>query len=313
MLSVRCGRNGKADKNARGTLDTRSLIYFIAVAEEQNIGRAALRLPITQPALTRRIHALEDEVGTPLFTRTPAGMKITPAGVTLLRHARAIQAELTQAKRNVKQADYRERQPFDVAVYGSAIFNVVPQLLGEFSKRNPGVELRLHHVRKDQQIALLREGRILIAFDRFLPQEPDLAYELVCREHLCVAMREDHPLAAREVLSIGDLDGELCIDANFDSEIASKLAQFFGSSPLVSHHADDVLTCLILVSCGLGISFAPVSIRSLGIPNVVFRPCLEALEVPFNLLCMYRKGDDSALVQDMLEVVKEFRAAQGET
>ncbi|MFT3960308.1 LysR family transcriptional regulator [Propionivibrio sp.] len=293
-------------------MDTRSLVYFIAVAEEQHIGRAASRLHITQPALTRRVHALEDEVGMPLFTRTPTGMKITPAGIALLQHARAVQAELAQAKLAVKQMGRKERQSFNVGVYGSAIFNVVPRILGEFSRKNPHVELRLHHVRKDQQIELLRQGKVQIAFDRFLPQEPDFAYELVHREHLCVALHEDHPLAAREIINIGDLDGELCIDANFDSEIASKLAQFFGSSPQVNHHADDVLSCLALVSCGLGISFAPVSIRSLGIPNVVYRPCLEASEIPFNLLCMYRKGDCSALIQDMLETISEFRSAQGD-
>jgi DNA-binding transcriptional LysR family regulator len=183
--------------------------------------------------------------------------------------------------------------------------------LGEFSRRNPGVGLRLHHVRKDRQIALLREGGIQVAFDRFLPQEPDFAYEPVHREPLCVALHKDHPLAAREAIDIADLDGEPCIGGNLDRDMASKVTQFFGVSPRFSHRADDVLSCLALVSCGLGITFAPLSMRSLGIPNVVYRPFLKTPEIPFTLLCMYRKGDRSPLVREMLETVRAFRSAQG--
>ena len=79
-------------------METRSLLYFIAVAEEKNIGRAAARLHITQPALTRQIQSLEDELDLPLFTRTVAGMDLTPSGVALLQHARNIRSELELAK-----------------------------------------------------------------------------------------------------------------------------------------------------------------------------------------------------------------------
>ncbi|GHU26159.1 LysR family transcriptional regulator [Betaproteobacteria bacterium] len=291
-------------------METRSLNYFIAVAEEKNIGRAASRLHITQPALTRQIHALEDEVGVPLFTRTTTGMEITPAGTALLRHARTIQIELEQAKLNAKQAACQERVPFDIGVYGSAIFDAIPRILGEFSKRNPNVELRLHNVRKDQQVVLLRQGKIQIAFDRFLPQEPDFAYELVQSDRLHVALHRDHPLAAREIIDINELAGEPRVGASLDSEMVSKLAQIYGGSPTpVSHRADNILTALVLVSCGLALTFAPPSIH---MPNVVYRPCSESPKFPFNLLCMYRKDDQSMLIRQMLETIRAFRAAQGD-
>lgn len=291
-------------------MDTRSLIYFIAVAEEKNIGRAASRLHITQPALTRRIHLLEDEMGAPLFTRTPAGMEITPAGTTLLRHARTIQTALVQSKHDVKHADQQERQPFDIGVFGSAIFDVVPRVLGEFSKRNPHVELRLHNVRKDQQIALLRQGKIQIAFDRFLPKEPDFAYELVHSEQFHVALHKDHPLAAREIIEFEELRGEPCVGSSLDPEMESALSRVYGPQPPKHHRADNVLTALVLVSCGLAITFAPPSIH---MPNVVYRRCSGNPKLPFDLLCMYRKDDESALIQEMLETIRAFRAAQDNT
>ncbi len=288
-------------------METRSLLYFIAVAEEKNIGRAALRLHITQPALTRQIQSLEDEVGVPLFTRTVSGMEITPAGSALLLHARTIQAELAQAKLHVKHAEQKVRQPFDIGVYGSAIFNIVPQLLGEFSKRNPHAELRLHNVRKDRQIAMLRQGALQIAFDRYLPREADLAYERVHREQLCVALHKDHPLAAKEVIDIDDLADEPRVGAASDIEMESKLSQVFGFMPRVTHRADDVLTSLTLVSCGLCITFAPHSLQAINMPNVVYRPCRGAPPIPFDLMCMYRKDDRSELLQEMLATVRGFR------
>lgn len=288
-------------------MDTRSLIYFIAVAEEKNIGRAASRLHITQPALTRRIHALEDEMGVPLFTRTATGMEITPGGTALLKRARTIQVELAQSKHDVRNAKHQERVPFDIGVFGSAIFDVVPRVLGEFAKNNPDIELRLHNVRKDQQIALLRQGRIQIVFDRFLQQEPDFSYELVHREQTCVALHKDHPLARRKTVDYRDLAGQPCIGSSVDTEMESTLSRIYGTSFLMRHRADNVLTALVLVSCGLAITFAPPSIH---MPNVVYRRCSGIPQIPFDLLCMYRKDDGSTVIQKMLETIRAFRMTQ---
>jgi DNA-binding transcriptional LysR family regulator len=289
-------------------VDTRSLLYFIAVAEEKNVGRAASRMHITQPALTRQIRSLEDEVGVPLFVRTASGMEITAAGTALLRHARAIQAELTQAKQNAR-AEYEERQPFGVGVFGSAVFGVIPRILAGFSENHPRVELCLHHVRKDQQLSLLRQGEIRIAFDRFLPREADMAYEIVYRDYLMAALHKDHPLAAKKTIDIGELSGEMRVGSSYDAGIESKLSQVFGTpTSRVAHRADSVLTALALVSAGLCVSFAPPAMQAVGMPNVVFRPC-SGVKIPFDVVCMYRKDDRSAPLAGMLETVRAFRAA----
>ena len=291
-------------------VDTRSLLYFIAVAEQQGICQAAARLHITQPALTRQIHALEDEIGVPLFTRSASGMEITPAGTALLQHARKIRAELAQARISALRAGDEQRRQLDIGVYGSAIFDVVPRILSLFATAHPNVELRLHHTRKDQQIELLRRGKTLIAFDRHLPQAPDLACELVCREHLqYVALHKDHVLAKRELIDLGELADEPCIGATSEDVLATKLAQAYGAAPYFNHCADDLLSALALVGCGLGISFVPPSLLTLQIANVVFRPYSGGPKVPFNVQCIYRKDEQSPLLHAMLETVREFRSA----
>ena len=291
-------------------MDTRSLLYFIAVAEQRGIGQAAARLHITQPALTRQIHSLEEELGVTLFTRTASGMEITPAGTALLAHARTIRAELAQAKKNTRYAGEEQRQQLDIGVFGSAVFDVVPRILSLFAKSHPDVEFRLHNTRKDQQIELLRQGKTLIAFDRYIPQEPDLACELVYREHLYVALHKDHPLASRKVIEKSDLLDEPQIGANFENAFASTLAQAYGHAPKISHRADEMFSALALVSCGLGISFAPPSLQALKIPNVVYRPYAESSRIPFDVQCMHRKNEQSPLLHALLETVRAFRSEQ---
>lgn len=291
-------------------MDTRSLLYFIAVAEKRSIGQAATCLHITQPALTRQIHSLEEEIGVALFTRSASGMEITAAGTALLQHARTIRAELAQAKTNARHAGNEGVQQLDIGVYGSAIFDVVPRVLSQFAQTHPNVEFRLHNAHKARQTELLRHGKTLIAFDRYLPNEPDLACELVCREYLVyVALHKDHPLATREVIEMNELIDEAQIGANSEVALASGLSQAYGFAPRISHRADDALSVLALVGCGFGISFVPPSLRAMQIPNVVYRPYTGGPKVPFDVQCMYRKDEQSPLLHAMLETIRAFRSA----
>lgn len=285
-------------------------MYFIAVAEERNIGRAATRLHITQPALTRQIHSLEEEIGEALFVRTTSGMEITAAGAALLSHARTIKTELSRAKQAAQQAARLAHQDLHIGVYGSAIFSIIPQVLKRFAAAHPRVDFVLHNARKDQQVELLRQGKILVAFDRFPLQEPDLAYETVYRETLQVAMHKDHPLSALAVIHKEDLEGETRVGANFDHSMAEGMSRAHGMRDTVRHRADDMLTTLALVSLGFGVTFAPPSIHALQIPDVVFRPYASGPNIPFDVQCIYRHGDSSPLLQAMLATVRAYCAEQ---
>lgn len=291
-------------------LETRSLLYFIAVAEEKNIGRAAARLHISQPALTRQIQSLEDEIGVPLFTRKGPGMAITPPGMALLEHARTIRTELAQAKTTVQHANSQQFHWLDVGVCGVAICTLMPQILARFSEAYPNIELRLHSANKEQLVEFLQQGRVQIIFDRYLPQEPGMTVEPALRECLThVAMHKDHPRAAQDSIKMVDLAEEPHIGPNTDRSIAEGLTKLSGFQPKVDHRADDMLSVLELVGSGLGVSFVPPSVLTLQIPNVVYRPLTEKQATPFDLQCMYRNNDQSSVLLAMLETVRAFRAA----
>lgn len=290
-------------------METRSLLYFIAVAEEKNIGRAAARLHITQPALTRQIQALEEDVGVTLFIRTATGVEVTPPGMALLEHARTIRTELAQAKTTAQHADNQQFHWLDVGVCGVAICTLIPQILTRFSEKHPNIEVRLHSANKEQLVEFLRQGRVQIVFDRYLPQEPGMTVEPVLHESLThVALHKDHPRAAQDSIRMGDLAEDPHIGPNSDRSIAETMEKVFGAQSRVDHRADDMLSALALVGSGLGITFVPPSVLSLQIPNVVYRPVTEGQEIPFDLQCMYRINDRSSVLLAMLETVRIFRS-----
>ena len=291
-------------------LETRSLLYFIAVAEEKNIGRAAARLHITQPALTRQIQALEEDVGVTLLIRTATGVEVTPPGMALLEHARTIRTELAQAKTTAQHADNQQFHWLDVGVCGVAICTLIPQILARFSEAYPNIELRLHSANKEQLVEFLRQGRVQIVFDRYLPQEPGMIVETVWHECLSyVALHKDHPRAAQDSIKMVDLADDPRIGPNTDRSIAEGLTKLFGFQPRVAHRADDMLSALALVGSGLGGTFVPPSVLSLQIPNVVYRPVTEGQEIPFDLQCLYRTCDRSPVLLAMLETVRTLRSA----
>ena len=288
-------------------METRSLLYFIAVAEEKNIGRAAARLHITQPALTRQIQSLEDELDLPLFTRTVAGMDLTPSGVALLQHARNIRSELELAKQDALRARSEEPPRLDIGVYGSATLTIIPKLLNLFSESFPEIELALHNAPKAQQIESLRYGKIQILFDRLLPEEPGLIQEVVCQEPLYLALPQNHRLAQRESIEQHELQGEIFMCSN-DRKFDAKLTQMLGFEPKIGRRVDELLTALALVSSGFGVIFAPASSLSLQIPNVVYRPLADAPGMSLSLQCMYRENDPSPQLQLILDIIRAFRA-----
>ena len=292
-------------------MESRTLKNFIIAAEEKNLRRAATRLNITQPTLSRQIQALEEEIGATLFTRTPNGMEITPAGESLLHHAKNIKIEIELAKKDVLIAGKNTAPRLDIGVHGSAMFNIIPEILELFSKHHPEVEFVLHTARKEQQIDALRHGRILIAFERFLNEEADIACEEVISEPMLLAMHKDHPLANQQLIDLRTLSEELFIGGEESSD-DEQFFHHYGFRRRVEKKVNDLISGLNLVGCGYGLFFAPPSMQALHIRNVIYRPFPEGARKIFRLDCIYCKNENSPLLHAMLEVVRQYRAAHNE-
>jgi LysR family transcriptional regulator, benzoate and cis,cis-muconate-responsive activator of ben and cat genes len=296
-------------------MDIRQLKYFIAVAEERHMGRAAERLHLSQPPLTRQIQSLERELAVQLFIRTARGVELTEAGEALLQDARAIRLLCEQAGVRAQRAGKGEVGTLDVGVFGSSVLNVIPRLLSRFSEAHPDVNIVLHNAHKRLQIEALRQRRILIAFDRFMPDQPDLTMETVAEELLLVALHVRHPLAASARIGMNSLRHEaLMLPAGVDSHIGSKLLHLckaHGFEPQVVAGGGDVITTVAMIASGAGtaVSLIPGSMAALQMPNVVYRPLVARGKASVELHCLYRTDERSPLLLSLLETVRAYRRA----
>lgn len=295
-------------------MDLRSMRYFLAVAEERNFRRAAERLHMAQPPLSRQIQSLEDEIGAPLFVRTTKGVELTEAGETLLQEVPNLLALAERAQERTRLAGQGLTGILDVGLFGSGVLNVIPRMLAQFHQRRPEVKIVLHNLTKAEQLQALRERRIAVGFNRLVPHEPDLVIETVLREPLVAALHESHPLAARQQIRLVDLnDVPLILYPNIPMRgLAQEISDAFRRHKLklrVEQDVEDVLTAVALVASGFGVAITTQSATSLRLPGVVFRDVVPGELRHVELNCLYRRGDASPVLAAFLEVVHGFARA----
>jgi DNA-binding transcriptional LysR family regulator len=290
-------------------MDFRQLSYFVAVAEERHLGRAAERLHLSQPPLTRHIKALESDLGVRLFIRTPRGMVLTEAGETLLNDARAILGMLRSAADRAQRSGSGQTGRLDVGLYGSATFGVVPQVLSRFKHEHPDVDVTLHYAQTPAQILALRQGRVLIVFERLLPKEADIEVELVAREPLMLAVSERHRLAKQKSVDIGSLRHETLRIGTAPAEAATavELCRRHGFEPHFAPVASDVIMATLLASIGSDVALVPWSITHVQFPGVAYLPLKPRTGAFMDLHCFYLRNERSPLCAAMLETVRSFR------
>ncbi len=290
-------------------MDLKQMRQFLAVAEERHIGRAAERLHMAQPPLTRQIHALEAELGTALFIRTPKGVELTEAGQTLLDEVPNLLTLAQRARERTRAAGQGVIGRLDVGLFGSGVLDVIPRLLARFHAERPEVRIVLHTMTKAEQLEALRERRISVGFNRLVPPEPDLVIETVLRERMRVALPDRHRLCAQASVSIPDLAGEpLILYPNLPLPgLAQQVMQAFAreGTPLqVEQEVEDVLTAIALVAGGFGACITTASSESLRLPGVVYRPLECAYLKDIELSCIHRRGDGSPVLAAFLAVVR---------
>lgn len=291
-------------------MDLRQLNYFVAVAETRHLGRAAEQLHLSQPPLSRQIQQLEAELGVQLFRRTPRGMELTQAGEALLRDARSIRGLVAQAAERAQRAGRGQAGRLDIGVYGSAIFGLVPEVMAAFHAAHPEVDLMLHHGQTPAQLPALRQGRVLLVFERLLPEEADIEVELVAREPLLLALAEAHPLAAHDRVDVAALRDETLLIGSSPSVAAMtlQLCRAHGFEPRFAPPAGDIVTATLLAAAGSGVTFVPGSMCNVGFPGIAYRPLRSRTEAFMDLHCFYLRNNDSPLLVAMLETVRAFRS-----
>ncbi len=292
-------------------MDLKQMRYFLMLAQEQNFGRAAAKLHITQPPLTRHIKALEEELGVTLFTRTHKGVELTAAGRALLEEVPSVLALSRRAEERAKLAEQGYIGRLDVAFFSSGVLNAIPRILSEFRERRPNVKVALYNMNKAQQIEALRDRRITIGFNRLVPNEDDLAVEIVLREPFLVGLYKGHPLCAKTYITLADLSNEpMVVYPNAPMYgLGDGIAAAFRTEGLkfnVEQVTDDIVTCIAMVASGFGLCITTQSAQTLNLPNVVYRPLKSNTLKDIELSCMYRRDDTSPILHAFLALVRQF-------
>ena len=188
-------------------MELRHLRYFVAVGEEQHYGRAARRLRVAQPALSRQIHDLEEELGFKLFDRLPRGVKLNAAGKLFLEDARRILQEVNEAADRAARVARGLSGTLRVGFTENASWRgVVPDSFRRFREQQPDAELQLQPAPSLEQFEAVRSGRLDAGFINFMPKsDPELDQLRVAIQHIELAVPRRHPLTKLKKLRLRDL------------------------------------------------------------------------------------------------------------
>jgi len=297
-------------------VELRHLRYFVCVAEEKNIGRAALRLHISQPPLTRQIQQLEDQLGVQLFKRTNRGVELTDAGRVLYDDARNILGLTERAMERSSKAAQGLLGRVDVAIFGSGIFGAIPRLLRAFREAHPEVSIFLHNMVKEEQIDALRHRRITLAFNRLMRPIEGLVSETLLTEALYVAIPSGSTLSARTAVTLTELqDVPLVLyptgaRPSFIDRV-HELCRACNFTPVVAQEVGDVVHAVALVATGFAATLVPQSATSIAMPGITYRPLHQPNQSNVDLCCIYREDDDSPILQSLLASMRQAARTQG--
>ena len=261
-------------------IELRQLRYFVAVAEELHVGRAALRLNMTQPPLSQSIQSLEALLGAQLFIRKNRGITLSGAGQALLPEARRLIREFQALPNLVKSAAMGETGTLSLGFISTADYGLLPPVLREFRKRYPEVQLSLREATSDVQLEALRLGQIDLGL--LIPPVPEklsalINYQPIMSEPLILAIPSDAGWpGSRKRISLTRAQGQPLIifprtiaPAFYDAILGC--FQSVGITPEIGQEAIQMQTIIGLVSAGMGIALVPQSVSNLQRPGVVYR------------------------------------------
>lgn len=292
------------------SIDLRLLRYFVVVAEEGHLTKAAQRIGIQQPPLSQQIRALEKELGVTLFRRLPRGMELTESGHALLVDALIILDQVNTTIEGVRRISQGELGRIAVGFTESASLHpFIPAVIRAFRQVSPGVTLAVEESNTSDLVEALRQNRVDVAFIRSpIGNAAGLKMETMLVEEMIVALPATHPLAQnkrRKSLPLTALAEESFIlnrrpsgPGLYDTVIAA--CRVAGFSPKVKLEARKNLSTLSLVAAGLGISIVPASIRHVKLEEVVYLNVDNApgLRAPLHLA--YRDVPQSGAVERMI-------------
>jgi DNA-binding transcriptional LysR family regulator len=262
-------------------VELRRLKYFLAVAEELHFGRAAERLHIVQPAISRQIALLEAELGLKLFERTKRRVSLTPAGEVFATDVRQVLHRLDHSVETARRVAAGKSGRLEIGFIGPVMDSFLPRLLAEHRADAPDVVVDLHEMGSASQVAALCQGTLDCGFVRLPARADELSFLTLFRESIVIARPRSHPLSEHRSLPLAALAREWFImiprewePGLYQTYIA--LCANAGFTPNVAQETNSIHSVLGLVAAETGVAFVPASVTGLRKKNVVYRPLQEA-------------------------------------
>lgn len=298
---------------ARHDVEVRQLRYFVAVAEELHFNRAAARLQLSQPSLSRQIRDLERQLGADLFVRTSRSVRLTAAGQVFLGEARRALLQTEHAVETARLVGRGMAGRLAIGFFGSAAVELIPRIVRTHRATYPAVHLTLHDALANEQLARLRSGDLDVGFLRVGQHRgacEGVHVEPLLEEALCVVLPVGHPLSHAPEIDLTHLVREDFIlwpreQNTHDSDDILAACHQAGFSPNVVQEAASATTIMGLVAAGVGISLLVQSYAQLRWPDVTFVPVRGLRSV---LRMAWRVEAPSPAVRPFLAIAREIAA-----
>jgi DNA-binding transcriptional LysR family regulator len=288
-------------------MELRHLRYFVAVAEERNFTRAAERLHIAQPPLSRQIQQLEEDLGVALIEKGTRPLRLTEAGQFFLAHAKPLLDQVRDLKAMTQRVGKLERT-LSLGFVASTLYGQLPDIVRRYREHYPEVEVTLHEMTTVEQLKALKEGRIDIGFGRLKSEDPSIRRIVLREERMMVALSPGHRLAAGQgPLRLTELVHEklLVYPKAPRPSFADQVLKVFGEANLAPGHVTEVRELQIaigLVAAGQGIALVPESVQGMHHRNVAYR-AIEDKHAFSPVLFSVRHMDRSPELENMLATV----------
>ena len=283
-------------------LETRELVSFVVLAEQLHFGRAAARLHVSQPALSKRVKGLEDKIGGPLLVRNRRGVALTPAGTLFHKEARRIVRDIELAFEAVRGATSGELGKLRLGVGMSTVHSLVPRALLKFHEARPGIEIEIADMSTLSQIEALIAGRLDVGFVRLPVKHPMVAVRKVLTERLTIATSQKFtgPLTMKGIQEQPFILIDRGVSATYHDHCIS-LCDRSGFTPRIVYEPNDMFTILNLVSAGIGVSLVPRAARAMHVSGVKFAPIHNSY-AEWDIGMAWNKRLESEIIRKFAEI-----------
>ena len=293
-------------------MELRHLRYFVAVAEEENVSRAALKLHVSQPGLSRQIRDLEDEIGFPLFERSAKSVRLTAAGKVFFTEAREVLLHAEAAVKKAREVARGGSGEIHVGYAPSLTVQILPPILRKFQEQFPRIRVALHDLSSGEMLAQLGAKKLQVALTVRPPAKTvrGLSFVELARYAMCVAVAPTHPLAGLKTITLRQVAPESLIGLSrkeypeYHVEI-KKLFAAAGVKPNFAEEHEDGTSIVAAVEAGRGLALVPSSLACTVGTRVKLLP-LKPVQPPIIVGALWAGENASELVGKFIAAAREL-------